>query len=328
MKKICILATGGTISGVAQAPTQYSGYQPASLDVTTLLANIPIPDHVVSIEAEQVLNSASHDITESDLILLSCRLKTLVASQRFTGIVVTVGTNTLDEVAFFLHLTVTADIPIVLVGSMRPSNSLSADGPLNLYRAMVVASSTEAIGRGILVVCNERIMAAKDIVKSDVMSTETFSALDKGLVGVVIDNTVHCFNAPNLSTLSVLDVNPRHSLPKVGIIYGHIGESDELFNFMVNSHYSGIVYAGPGTAAVTSGAKIGIKRCKELSIPVVRVARAAKGLVTKNMEFNDEVFGTVSGMGLPPQKARMLLQLILLINKSNQRLQPFFDRYI
>lgn len=167
LPRLHLLATGGTIAGASRSGTQVVGYQPAVTGVDVLLAVVPELASVADITGEQFAQVASHDIDNATLLALARRINALLASDACDGVLITYGTNTLDETAYFLNLVVKSHKPVVLVGAMRPSTAFSADGPMNLYRAAIVAASPQAHGRGVMLVMNDQILAARSAQEQD-----------------------------------------------------------------------------------------------------------------------------------------------------------------
>lgn len=181
---VMILATGGTIAGISRAPSQ-SEYCAGQMDIQKMIDAVPALKDLADISGEQIANVGSQDMSFEILIRLACRINELMTHDDVHGIVVTHGTDTMEETAFFLNLTVNSPKPVVLTGAMRPANAISADGPLNLFNAVAVAADPNALERGVLVVMNDRIHGAHSLTKTNTTSVETFLSPVNGLMGTV-----------------------------------------------------------------------------------------------------------------------------------------------
>lgn len=327
--RLQLLATGGTIAGAGASATQYVGYRPAVTPVQDLLAAVPALAEVADITGEQVAQVASQDMTGAVRLVLAQRINGLLATDACDGVIVTHGTNTLEETAYFLNLTVRSPKPVVLVGAMRPADALSADGPMNLFRAAVVAASEQATGRGVVVVMNDRIIGARDLHKADTATVDAFTSPLFGLMGLVSDRRAHFYRGGlrRHTAHSAFDVSGLHSLPRVHIAYGHEDDDRTSIDAFVAAGAQGIVHAGAGTASVSQRVKPAILDAVARGVVVVRAPRGAHGLVARGMEFDDEAHGTVAGDTLSPPKARILLQLALTQTRDVRVVQQLFDEY-
>lgn len=329
LPKVKILATGGTIAGVGVSSTQYAGYAAAVTPVDKLLAAVPELSAVAQVSGEQVAQVASHNMTVPIMLKLAQRINALLASDEVDGVVVTHGTNTLEETAYFLNLTVKSRKPVVMVGAMRPGSSMSADGPMNLYRSVVTAASHSARGHGVMVVMNDQIIGARDLHKTDTMTVDTFKAPVFGVLGFVVDNRAHFYKAAarTHTAASEFDVASLTGLPRVDIVMGYADDSRTAIDAAVAAGAKGIVHAGAGTASVSAAVQPGIVDAVARGVVVVRAPKSSLGIVTRNMEFDDDKFGTVSGDTLTPSKARILLMLALTRSSDPKEVQRLFDRY-
>jgi L-asparaginase len=327
--RLRLLATGGTIAGSSASATQYAGYRPAVAAADELLAAVPALAEVADIGAEQVAQVASQDMTGALRLALARRINALLATDDCDGVIVTHGTNTLEETAYFLNLTVRSRKPVVLVGAMRPSNALSADGPMNLFRAAVVAASPQAGGRGVVVVMNDQIIGARDLHKADTLAVDAFRSPLFGVMGLVTDGTARFYRGGlrRHTEASEFDVDALLSLPRVDIAYGHEDDDRTAIDAFVAAGAQGIVHAGAGTASVSARVKPAILDAVSRGVVVVRAPRGAHGVVGRGMEFDDAAHGTVAGDTLSPPKARILLQLALTRTRDPQAVQTFFDAY-
>src|ERR1700741_1738114 len=221
LPNITILATGGTIAGAAATGTQ-AGYTSGAVTIDAMVAAVPGITDLANIKGEQISNVGSQDISFDIMLTLAKRINTLLAQNEVNGIVVTHGTDTMEETAFFLNLVVKSDKPVVMVGSMRPSTAVSADGPLNLYNGVGVAVDPNAKGRGVMVVMNDWIHAAHSLTKTSTTAVQTFMSPVRGLIGVASYGKNDFYPRPEWkhTTESEFDVSAVTALPRVDVIFG------------------------------------------------------------------------------------------------------------
>ena len=329
LPNIKILATGGTIAGAGVSSTQYEGYQAAVTPVDQLLKNVPELSKIANISGEQICQVSSENVNNEILLTLAKRINELLAINDVDGIVITHGTNTLEETAYFLNLTVKSSKPVVMVGAMRPGTSMSADGPMNLFRAVVAAGSKDALDRGVMVVMNDQIIGARDMQKTDTITVDTFKAPIFGYLGYVIDDRAYFYRSGNRKHTSQteFDVAGLTELPRVDIVYGYQNDSREGFDAFVNAGAKGIVQAGAGTAAISGNMLPAVEDAVKKGVVVVRSPRTSLGIITHNMEVDDDKYGTVAGDTLNPPKARILLMLALTKTSDPKEVQKIFDTY-
>jgi L-asparaginase len=325
---VVILATGGTIAGAAATGTQ-SGYTSGAVGIDTMIEGVPGITELATIKGEQIANVGSQDMSFDILLKLARRINELAQSPDVHGIVVTHGTDTMEESAFFLNLTVKTDKPVVLVGSMRPSTAVSADGPLNLYNAVGVAADPQARGRGVLVVMNDWIHGAHSLTKTSTTAVQTFMSPVRGLVGVASYGKNDFYTTPEWkhTTKSEFDVATVSSLPRVDIIFAALDSSPDLIDAAAANGAKGIVIAGVGNGNMNKSSVTAAANAVKKGAVVVRSSRVATGLVGRNVELNDDELGFIASDELNPQKARILLSLALLKRRSPQELQELFRTY-
>jgi len=324
---IRILATGGTIAGAGDA--QSYGYKSGSFKVEDLIAAVPQLKEVAELSGEQVANIGSQDMNNAVWLNLAKRVNEVLASGDVEGVVITHGTDTMEETAFFLDLTIKSEKPVVLVGSMRPATAISADGPANLFQAVSVAASPAAKGRGVLVVLNDEVHAARNVTKTDTTSIETFKSPNRGPVGLVHTGTIAWFeqmDRPHTSR-SEFDVSRATQLPRVDIIYAHANMSPDLIDAAVRAGAKGLVIAGVGDGNMTKEALAALGRVAKSGVVVVRSTRLPSGLVLRNNEVNDDKEGFVASGEFTAPKARVLLQLALTKTKDVKQIQRMFNAY-
>ena len=319
--KVVILATGGTIAGVGDAGKS-AGYRPGTLTAEDLISAVPELADVAPIEAIQVCNVNSDDITASVWIELANKISELSKDPDISGFVITHGTDTMEETAYFLNLTVKTDKPVVITGSMRPSTSISADGPMNLYESVCVAASDEAVGKGVLVVFSDLIFTARSVTKTSTYDVMAISAGETGACGVVRDGTVYFYeeSVKCHTTSTEFDVSALDSLPKVSVIYFSVDMDPGILRYAAE-HSDGIVIAGAGAGEFSEGY---IEVINSLKIPVVISSRIGDGIIIPANLLCD---GTIAADNLPPQKAAVLLRLALTKTKAVSEIQEMFFKY-
>ncbi len=327
--KVAVLGTGGTIAGSSANDTQYAGYRPAVTPVDQLLSAIPALHNIALLESEQVAQVASQNLGGATLLHLARRVNHWLNETDCSGVVVTVGTNTLEETTYFLNLVVKSPKTVVVTGAMRPSTSLSADGPMNLYRSVVAAASPLTAGLGVLVVMNDQIIAARDVHKMDTMTVDSFRAPVFGILGWVFDSQVRVYKRPARTHTygTEFDTTELTSLPRVDIVVGHQDDSGVAVSALVQAGAKGLVVAGAGTASLSDAMAEAVLNATRKGVVVVRAPRAATGIVMRNMEFDDALHGTVAGDTLSPAKGRVLLALALAHGKKTDEVQAAFDTY-
>jgi L-asparaginase len=325
---ITILATGGTIAGSAESETQ-AGYTSAQLGVDTLIGAVPQLKTIARVSGEQIANIGSQDMSDKIWLQLAKRINELQESDETDAIVVTHGTDTLEETAYFLHLTVRGNKTVVLTAAMRPSTALSADGPLNVFNAVAVAADPSSQGRGVLVVVNDDIHGARAITKTSTADVQTFVSVEVGLIGVSLYGDNRYFRKPfrNFGESSEFSVKGLQELPRVDVIYMHADMSADLIDAAVAAGAKGIVIAGVGNGNMTNQALQAVSRAIEKGVVVVRASRVTGGSVGRNVEVNDDEYGTVAAGDLNPAKARILLKLALLETSDADNIQQAFDKY-
>jgi L-asparaginase len=235
----------------------------------------------------------------------------------------------MEETAYFLNLVLKSDKPVVMTGSMRPSTSLSADGPLNIYNAVGVASDPRAKGLGVLVVANDDIHGARAVTKHHTTDVQTFISPEVGLIGVCLFDDREFARAParGHTTATPFKVAAGQTLPRVDVIYAHAGMSPDLIDAAVANGAKGLVIAGVGDGNMTTPALEAVKRAIAKGVVVVRSSHAGEGIIRRNIEVNDDTLGTVASKELNPVKARVLLKLALTQTSDPKQVQQLFDKY-
>ena len=325
---VVILATGGTIAGAAASGTQ-AAYTSGAVTIDAMITAVPGIKDIATIKGEQVSNVGSQDMSFEIMLKLAKRINELMKSNDVDGIVVTHGTDTMEETAFFLNLVVKGDKPVVMVGSMRPSTAVSADGPLNLFNAIGVATDPNAKGRGVLVVMNDWIHAAHSLTKTSTTAIQTFMSPLRGIVGVANYGKNDFYNTPQWkhTSASEFDVNGVDKLPRVDIVFGCADRSADLIDASVTNGAKGIVIAGVGNGNMNKASLDAAANAVKKGVVVVRSTRVPTGSVGRNVEVNDDQLGFIASDELNPQKARLLLSLALLKSRSKTELQNLFTTY-
>jgi L-asparaginase len=326
---VLILATGGTIAGTGATSTTTVGYTAATVGVDNLIRSVPELSKIARVGGEQTFQIASENMGNAEWLTLAKRVNALLAQPDVDGIVITHGTDTLEETAYFLDLVVKSRKPVVLVGSMRPSTAMSADGPINLYNAVLVAGSKEAVGRGVLVVMNDQINAARDVSKTNTTTTDTFKATELGMLGYVVGNQPHFYRASTRKHTvdTEFDVSRLDALPDVQIAYTYANVGPTAVDAFVAAGARGIVHAGVGDGSLPNKVRPALSAARSKGIVIVRASRVGQGIVARNGEANDDQLDFVVADNLNPQKARILLMLALTKTNSTREIQRMFYTY-
>ena len=321
-----LLATGGTIAG---AQTEGRGYAAATISTEALLAAVPELTTLAQIEVEQVARIGSQDMDEVVWLKLSGRAQAALDDPAIAGVVITHGTDTMEETAYFLNLVLQTTKPVVLVGAMRPATAISPDGPMNLYNAVAVAIDPIAADRGVLVVTNDEIHFAREVSKTNTTQVGTFKSPNRGLAGLVNRGRLHFFG-PTVrrhTAASEFAPIPVTELPRVDIIYAHAGLRRDLIDAAVQAGARGLVIAGVGAGNLSTGALAACADAVKAGVMVVRSSRTGGGVVERNIEINDDKHGLIVAEELNPQKARVLLMLGLSRGLDAAAIQASFMIY-
>ena len=328
LPQVVVLATGGTIAGAAASDVQ-SGYSSGQVGVQQLLAAVPQAKKLAHLSGEQVSNIGSQDMNDEVWLKLATRINALLTKPDVTGVVITHGTDTIEETAYFLNLVVKSPKPVVLTASMRPSTALSADGPLNFYNAVAVAANPQAAGRGVLVVVNDWVHGASSLTKTSTTAVQTFLSPVSGLIGTVAYGDVEWYRGPvgKNTNQSEFSVDANTVLPRVDIIMATENMDGALINAAAAAGAKGIVIAGVGNGNMTASALEALAAQAKRGIVCVRSTRVTTGQVGRNVEVKDDSLGFVASLGHNPQKARVLLRLALLRSSDPRTIQKWFDEY-
>ncbi|KAF1020389.1 MAG: L-asparaginase [Paracidovorax wautersii] len=315
---VTIYATGGTIAGSSASNTDTTNYKAGSIGIQTLIDAVPEMKKVASVTGEQIANVGSSDINGEILLKLSKAINAKLAEPGTQGVVVTHGTDTLAESAFFLDMTVNSPKPVVVVGAMRPATAISADGPMNLLNAVTLAASPDAVGRGTLITLNDRIGSAFYTIKTNSTTVDTFKAEEQGYLGAFIGAQPKFWYSPATPTGKLFfDVSRVTTLPKVVILYAYQDQDAALIDAAIRDGAKGIVIDGSGNGSVNSAVKKRIAELDQQGFPVVRATRTNSGVVTPKTE------GIGSGV-YSASKARWLLTLALAQGASVAQIKGYF----
>ena len=326
LPKVAVLATGGTIAGAGDSATG-SAYTAGQVSVNHLVAAVPELAKVAEVTPVQVAQIGSQDM--SDEVWLKLAQTINADCGKYDGFVITHGTDTMEETAYFLQLTSKCAKPIVLVGAMLPSTGLGADGPRNLYNAVVTAADKTTARYGVVVAMDNIIVGARDVIKTNTVQPETFQGANYGRLGTIFNDKVR-FEVMPLRAFgkdTPFDVKGLKSLPKVGIVYNHAGVEGVTAQALVDAGYRGIVSAGVGNGNIHKSIFPILEKAAKDGIAVVRSSRVPTGATTKDAEVDDAKYGWIASGDLNPQKARVLLQLALTKTKDAKKIQEYFDKY-
>ena len=326
LPNITILATGGTIAGGGDSATK-SNYTAGKVGVENLVNAVPQLKDIANVKGEQVVNIGSQDMNDDVWLTLAKKINT--DCDKTDGFVITHGTDTMEETAYFLNLVVKSNKPVVLVGAMRPSTALSADGPLNLYNAVVVAGAKESIGKGVLVSMNGIILGAHSVLKMNTIDVQTFQAPNSGALGYVYNGKVFYNQSPlkKHTSQSIFDVTNLNSLPKVGIVYSYSNMEGDVVKMMANSGYKGIIHAGLGNGNIHKNVFPELINARNKGILIVRSTRVPTGPTTLDAEVDDNQYKFIASQELNPQKSRILLMLALTKTNDWKQIQQYFNEY-
>ena len=328
LPKVKILATGGTIAGRALLKTQMSEYKAGAIGIQTLLDAVPQINDYANVSGEQICQISSNNITDGIWLQIAKKVNAIFNAGDAEGIVITHGTDTLEETAYFLNLVIKTANPVVLVGAMRPATAISADGPINLLNAVRLAGNPLAKNKGVLIAMNDEINGARDATKTNTSHVNTFRAPELGYMGYINNGEAFFYSASlRKHTLSSeFVINDLDKLPYVEIIYGHANDSRILVDAAVEAGARGIIYAGMGNGSIHEKAEEGLIAAQKKGVVIVRSSRCGNGTVKGGpIKYSEENF--LTGDSLSPQKARILLSLALTKTNKLNEIQRMFNEY-
>jgi L-asparaginase len=328
--RVALIFTGGTIDSVGTDRLDLAWYIEAGkrLDDGELVARVPELADIAEVEEIPFRRLPSQSITDQDLFDLINLIHRLFDEDRADGVVITHGTNTLEETALFLHLTLKRDRPVVIVGAMRPSSAISADGYLNLLNAVRVAASPASVGKGCLVVLNDTIHSARDVTKTATYRVETFQGRDLGPLGYADnDGRVIFYHSPVRphTTATEFDVTGLSALPRVDVVVSYLGADGVMINAAVAAGAKGIVSAGTGAGRPTPAEDAALDKAAAAGVVVVQGTRVGSGRTVQSPGLKKK--GWAGADNLQPWKARILLALGLTKTSDVTEIQRLFDTY-
>ncbi|WP_425195271.1 asparaginase [Polaromonas sp.] len=325
---VVILATGGTIAGAGASALNSATYAAAKVPVDKLLAGLPELANVANVRGEQVAQIASESFDNETLMKLGKRVSALVKQADVDGIVITHGTDTLEETAYFLSLVIRTSKPIVVIGSMRPGTALSADGALNLFNAVSVAGSKDAAGKGVLVTMNDEIQSGRDVSKTINIKTEAFKS-QWGPLGMVVEGKNYWFRAPvkRHTAQSEFNIDEFDALAPVDIVYSYGNVPRTLVDTVGKSGVKALIHGGTGNGSVANRVVPALQEVRAKGVQVIRSSRVPEGFVLRNAEQPDDKYDWVVAHDLNPQKARILAAVALTKNLDSKQLQRVFWEY-
>ncbi|HEV8448129.1 MAG TPA: type II asparaginase [Gemmatimonadaceae bacterium] len=328
LPKVVVLATGGTIAGAAKSNVT-AGYSSGQVGVDELLAAVPEAKRLARLSGEQVSNIGSQDMNDEVWMKLATRVNQILAQPDVSGVVITHGTDTIEETGYFLNLVVKSAKPVVLTASMRPSTALSADGPLNFFNAVAVAADKQAPNHGVLIVVNDWIHGAASLTKTSTTAVQTFLSPLSGLIGTVNYGKIEWYRGPvgKNTVNSEFSVDATTTLPRVDVIMATENMDGTLINAAAAAGAKGIVIAGVGNGNMTKAALDALAAQAKRGIVCVRSTRVTTGEVGRNVEVKDDSLHLVASLAHNPQKSRVLLRLALLKTSDPMTIQRYFDEY-
>lgn len=329
--RVYLFGTGGTISFVGETRTDFANYsyRGRQLAIQEMLARVPEAESLAEVVAEQVINVGSTEVYPSHWLTLAQRINAQFANDsEAAGAVVTHGTATLEETAYFLNLTVRDRRPVVVTGAMRPPSAMGTDADNNLLDAVRVAAAAPSAGRGALVVLNNEIQSARDVTKTDSYRLETFQSGPMGFLGYAdSDGAIAYYRCPERrhTADSEFDIDHIDELPQVDIAYAYAGASGIAIDALAAAGASGIVAAGLGSGGSPAPFMDGLRRAMAAGIPVVLAAQVGAGRVVPTRRFTEA--GYIIADNLRPKKARILLMLGLTLTTDRAELQRMMLEY-
>ena len=320
-----IIGTGGTIAGESQEEIA-TEYKAGQLKIEKLIEKIPYVKSIANVTATDMFEIDSCDITFKDLKKLAEYINGESLKNDIDGFVITHGTDTLEETAYFLNLTLKTDKPVVLTGSIRPGTAISPDGPINLYQSIALASNDESKGKGVLVVFCDGIYGARDVSKINTFIAQAFNQKDLGCLGYMQYQKPFFYNytAKKHTVNTIFDISSIAEFPKIEIFYFYVGADEKILENMAKTS-DGIVIAGAGCGGVSTALDEKVEALVKSGFPVVRSSRIGNGLVTFSKDKINKK--GICANNLNPQKARILLSLALSTTKELNEIQDLFNTY-
>ncbi len=321
-QNIAIIGTGGTIAGKGASDTDLTGYTPGVITVEEIIESVPGVSEYGPFVHYQFANMESSDITMYQWIELAKLVQSVVDREDVGGVVITHGTDTLEETAYFLNLVVHTDKPIVVTGSMRPASAISADGPINLLQSIQVTRHPSSVGKGVLVVLNGTIESAREVTKMNTTNVSTFGSPNTGHMGFVQDGVPHFYSSPVRRHTLHSEFAVADTLPHVPILACYAGIEESVGAAVLNTHPDGLVIMGLGHGTVPKQIRVVTEKA---GVPVVRASRTGTGIVSALS--TDKGTDYIVSDSLSPQKARILLMVALQKERTKGDLERIFKEY-
>ena len=328
--RVALIFTGGTIDSVGVDRLDLAWYIEAGKRLADgeLVERVPELAQVADVEEIPFRRLPSQSIGDDDLVELVRTIHATLDGGRADGVVITHGTNTLEETAYFLHLTLRTDRPVVIVGAMRPSSAISADGYLNLLNGVRVAADPGSVGMGVLVVLNDTIHSARDVTKTATYRVETFQGRDLGPLGYADnDGRVVFYHRPARphTTATEFEIEGLSELPRVDVVVSYLGADGTMIDAAVAAGAGGIISAGTGAGRPTPGEDKALERAHEAGVAICQGTRVGSGRTVRSPGLKRR--GWIGSDNLQPWKARILLRLGLARTSDPDELQRLFDTY-
>ncbi|MCI7363407.1 MAG: asparaginase [Campylobacter lanienae] len=325
--KIAILATGGTIASSIEDCVATTGYSVGGLSVENLISGVKGIEDLATITTKQISNIDSANMRDEIWLKLAKEINQILDSD-FDGVVITHGTDTMEETAYFLHLTIKSYKPVILVGAMRPSNSVSSDGAKNLYNAVALAANKESKFKGVMVTMNDKILSARGVTKTHTLNLDAFSSPDFGDLGYMVDGKAYFYSAITKAhtTNTPFNISQISNLPKVDILYSYSNDGNAVAaRALFANGTKGLIIAGSGAGSIHEDHEKALKELINQGLKVVVSSRISQGRVALNSEKKS--LGFISAEELNPQKARVLLMLSLIKTDDISQIQDYFLKY-
>lgn len=323
--RITILATGGTIAGSAGSALG-RGYRAGQIGIAEMVASARALGLTADLSGREIAAVGSQDIGWREWQALHRAITDAFADQTVDGVIVTHGTDTAEETAWLLDLTLPAGKPVVLVGAMRPADAVGSDGMRNFANAVQVAGDAAAHGRGVMVVMGDAVYAASDVRKAATSNIDAFKGFPRGPLGLVSPASLDWF-APAAKVGEAARFGWPDALPRVEIIYAHADMDTAPVESALAIGARGLVLAGLGQGNAAAPVLEALEAAARAGVPVVRASRVDEGYVDRNVEVDDDGRGFVAARSFNPQKARILLQLLIAGGvRDMPAMQAAFDR--
>ena len=329
LPNIVMIGTGGTIAGSASAANQTAHYKAGALSIETIVSSVPAIETLANLTMVSFSQIDSSEMNQKLWLKLAQFVNQLLDKEEVDGIVITHGTDTMEETAYFLNLTVKSDKPVVLTGAMLPASATSADGPMNLYAAVTTAASPEMKGNDVSICMNQELISARYATKTNTFKEDTFGGKDEGILGYVQNGKVDLYqkSLKKHTFETEFDVSNLLSLPSVEIYYEYGGADPGILGYILDTiKPDGLIIAGSGDGNTAD--RIGeMLQVASNKIIISRASRTGDGIVIRNGEFDDDRYGTVAANNLNAQKARILLMLALTKTNDANEVQRIYNTY-